>query len=117
MDQSYPVANQGSCRVPRLWRAAPGCSARAEACDLDHTAEWDRDDGPTADHNLGPLCRRHHQVKTHGGFRLRQVEPGVFEWTTPLGRRYRVVPGREEAYRRIDDAERPDAAPRGDPPF
>ncbi|MDO8121608.1 DUF222 domain-containing protein [Isoptericola sp. b490] len=97
-----PAALAEHVRCRDRWCVRPGCSAAASRCDLDHTAEWDRDDGPTAHDNLGPLCRRDHQVKTHGGARLRQVAPGVFEWTTPLGRTYRVVPGRDEAYRRID---------------
>lgn len=106
-------------RTRDRWCASPGCSARADICDLDHTAEWVRDRGPTAADNLGPLCRRDHLVKTHGGFDLCQVEPGVFELTTPLGRRYRVQPGLDLPYRRI----RPESGPGasgpalGDPPF
>ncbi len=89
----------------------PGCSAPATSCDLDHTVEFGRDDGPTAHGNLGPLCRRDHQVKTDGGFALTQPEPGLFEWVTPLGRRYRIRPGLDAAYLEIgrhDD---------GPPPF
>jgi hypothetical protein len=85
-------------RARDRWCARPGCSAHAESCDLDHTAEWDRDGGRTAHDNLGPLCPRDHQVKTHGGFRLRQRTPGVFEWSTPLGRRYVVRPGLDGPY-------------------
>lgn len=76
----------------------PGCSAPATSCDLDHTVEYGRDDGQTAHGNLGPLCRRDHQVKTDGGFALTQLEPGLFEWVTPLGRRYRIRPGADGAY-------------------
>ncbi len=50
--------------------------------------------GRTAVDNLGPLCRRDHRLKTDGGYTLRQTEPGVFEWTSRTGHRYRVVPGR-----------------------
>ncbi|HEY0217615.1 MAG TPA: DUF222 domain-containing protein [Cellulomonas sp.] len=49
--------------------------------------------GRTAADNLGPLCRRDHRLKTDGGFILRQTAPGVYEWITPTGHRYRVVPG------------------------
>jgi hypothetical protein len=42
------------------------------------------------------LCRRHHRLKTDGGFVLRQLRPGVFEWTTPTGHRYLVRPGTGE---------------------
>jgi hypothetical protein len=79
----------------------PGCTAPADSCDLDHTVEFGRDDGPTAHDNLGPLCRRDHQVKTDGGHALTQLGPGLFEWTTPLGRRYRIRPGSDGAYLEI----------------
>lgn len=74
----------------------PGCPSSAARCELDHTVPFVAPDerasrgvgGPTADENLGCLCKRDHLVKTHGGFVLRQVAPGVFEWTTPAGHRY-----------------------------
>ena len=83
---AHVQARDGTC-------AGPACSTRAESCDLDHTVEYHRDGGTTSVANLGPLCPRDHQVKTDGGFHLAQVEPGVFEWTTPTGHRYRVEPG------------------------
>ena len=73
----------------------PGCGAAAIHCDLDHTIPWLKNPrtgepgGPTADWNLGPICDHDHDIKTHGGFNVRQVSPGVFEWTTPTGLRYR----------------------------
>ena len=71
----------------------PGCAHRASECQLDHTQEWNHENpgqgGRTAVSNLGPLCGRDHQVKTHGDFHLTQPEAGVFEWTTPTGHRYR----------------------------
>ncbi|WP_022919597.1 HNH endonuclease signature motif containing protein [Ruania albidiflava] len=71
----------------------PGCSHQASSCQLDHTIPFNHADpahgGPTSVANLGPLCARDHQVKTHAGFHLTQVEPGIFEWTTPTGHRYR----------------------------
>ncbi|UFU05160.1 hypothetical protein [Ruania halotolerans] len=39
--------------------------------------------------NLGSLCIRDHLLKTHGNFTVEQVEPGIFEWRTPSGHRYR----------------------------
>lgn len=72
--------------------ARPGCAAQAQACDLDHTREWARD-GTTSADNLGPLCPRDHTLKTGGGFRLTQVRPGRFRWTTPTGHIYEVTPG------------------------
>jgi hypothetical protein len=49
--------------------------------------------GRTSAANLGHLCRRHHRLKTDGGFRLRQIAPGLLEWITPTGHRYLVRPG------------------------
>ncbi|HEY0216549.1 MAG TPA: DUF222 domain-containing protein [Cellulomonas sp.] len=83
--------------------ARPGCLVDADSCDLDHTVEFHPDGrsgappGTTGAGNLGPLCRRDHRLKTDGGFTLRQVDPGVYEWTTPAGHRYRVRPGTDEA--------------------
>lgn len=82
-------ARDGSC-------VRPGCSAPAIDCQLDHTEPWDHADpgagGSTAPANLGPLCHRDHQSKTHGDFELTQTAPGVFDWTTPTGHRYRRNP-------------------------
>ena len=79
---------------------APGCPIPAGRCDIDHTTEYHgvpangsaAPDTTSAD-NLGTLSRRCHRIKTDGGFTLRQVAPGVFEWRTPAGLGYRVVPG------------------------
>ena len=66
----------------------PGCGTRAERCELDHTREFDRG-GRTVRANLGPLCRAHHNAKTHGGWRLdKQPVTGTTTWTSPLGRSY-----------------------------
>lgn len=95
--------------------ARPGCPAPAESCDLDHTVEFHRLDGTTSAENLEPLCRRDHVVKTDGGFQLVQTEPGVFEWTTPTGHRYRVVPGADLPYEALPRWRRP--GPDEPPPF
>lgn len=63
----------------------PTCGARAQYCDLDHTVPFEHG-GATAPGNLGALCRHHHLLKTHAGWRLEQPEPGEFTWTTPTGR-------------------------------
>jgi hypothetical protein len=116
--------------------ARPGCTAPAETCDLDHTIEYHAPPAPqvegtalpaatpathdttaprtptlgtTAAHNLGPLCRRDHRLKTDGGFALCQTAPGVFEWTTPTGHRYRTTPGNHERSEALP--------PLGPPPF
>ena len=89
----HVLARDGCC-------AGPGCGVPADRCDLDHTTEYHGVPangspvrGTTSVDNLGPLSDRCHRLKTDGGFRLRQVEPGVFEWHTPAGLTYRVTPG------------------------
>ena len=57
----------------------PHCTRSSRRCDLDHVIPWPL--GPTATWNLPPLCRRHHRLKTHGGW--------TYQWTSPLGHTYR----------------------------
>ncbi len=75
----------------------PWCTRPARGCDVDHVTEHDHDaeaegqpqPGPTETDNLAALCRFHHRLKTHSAWRYRMVAPGVFEWTSPHGHRYR----------------------------
>lgn len=81
------------------WRAdrcmAPGCGMPASRCEIDHTLAWS-DGGTTGLDNLAPICRGHHRVKHHGGWRVRQVPDsgGAVAWTSPAGREYTVKPER-----------------------
>lgn len=92
------------------WRAdrcmAPGCGIPADRCEIDHTIAWEHG-GETSLDNLAPLCKGHHTLKHHGGWRVAQVEGsgGVLEWTSPTGRRYVVTPERRvPAFRASPDA-------------
>lgn len=60
--------------------------------DHDHVEPYDPGGGPgqTNDLNDAPLTRRHHRLKTHRAYQLRQSGPGRYEWTTPHGLR-RIV--------------------------
>jgi hypothetical protein len=69
----------------------PGCRQPAWRGDLDHTRPYDKG-GLTCSCNLGGLCRRHHILKQHPSWQLIQPQPGIFEWTTPTGRRYMTIP-------------------------
>jgi hypothetical protein len=62
----------------------PSCNRDARYCDLDHTMAW-QDGGKTVPENLAALCRGHHTIKHHGRWKVRQLSPGVLEWTSPLG--------------------------------
>ncbi|MGH3510284.1 MAG: DUF222 domain-containing protein [Nocardioidaceae bacterium] len=73
----------------------PWCNRPSRHCDVDHTVAYvdPGDGGPpgqTRPDNLGPLCRLHHRVKTHGDWQLSQTSNGVFAWISPGGARYRV---------------------------
>lgn len=65
----------------------PGCRAPAHRCDLDHTVDAAKG-GPTSTRNLASLCRGHHTLKHHGGWKVTQAEAGVLEWRSPTSRTY-----------------------------
>lgn len=64
---------------------APGCRARAQRCDVDHTIDAARG-GPTRTDNLAVLCRGHHVLKHHSRWKVKQHSDGVLTWTSPTGR-------------------------------
>jgi Domain of unknown function (DUF222) len=82
-----PTTYRPSPAVARLVRARepycrmPGC--RSQATDLDHTIPFPR--GATVPDNLGGLCRRHHNLKTHHEWRLNNGTDGSYTWTSPAG--------------------------------
>jgi len=77
----YLVARDRTCRFS-------GCHRRAEKCQLDHATAWD-DGGDTNPTNLGALCLRHHQLKTHAGWDITDSRAdGSCTWHSPQGRRY-----------------------------
>lgn len=71
----------------------PGCRQPMQRCDVDHTVAREHD-GPTSVTNLAHLCRRHHTLKHHSAWRVRQRADGILEWTSPMGRRYDDRPAR-----------------------
>ncbi|BDV31004.1 HNH endonuclease signature motif containing protein [Microbacterium terricola] len=85
---------------------APGCGVPASRCEIDHQLAWEHG-GVTAAWNLAPLCTGHHHVKHHGNWLVRQIESGVIEWTSPMGRVYLVEPERRLPVFRPDTAAAP----------
>jgi len=70
---------------------APFSSRLSRGCDMDHTVEFQPGKrGQTRPDNLGPVSRRFHRAKTHGGWQLRQPRAGVFIWETPAGQCFQV---------------------------
>ena len=65
----------------------PWCTRLSQHCDHDHRVPYD-EGGETCDCNVAPLCRRHHRLKTHAGWRYTLLEPGVFLWSEPHGQQF-----------------------------
>jgi hypothetical protein len=76
--RDFLIARDVICRFP-------GCTRRAEACDIDHLVPWSAG-GRTDRDNLIPLCRRHHVIKTFGRWTpIRRRPDGAVEWRAPDG--------------------------------
>ena len=87
----------------------PGCRMPVRRCDIDHTTAREHD-GPTEVTNLAHLCRRHHTLKHHSAWRVRQTPDGVLHWTSPTGREHPDHPARTLVFTTDPDPEPP-------PPF
>ena len=74
-DQSQ--VRDGTCTFP--W-----CTRPALACDSDHINAH-ATGGPTCSHNIAPLCRRHHRLKTHTPWTYTALDPGTYLWSSPHG--------------------------------
>ncbi len=96
---AYPVPDRIREQVVLRDRTCvfPHCTRPARRCDVDHVIPYDPDaeaegrpqPGPTQTDNLACLCRGHHRLKTFTAWRYDMLAPGVFEWTSPHGYRYR----------------------------
>lgn len=81
----FLTARDRTCRFP-------GCSHPARLSDIDHAKSWE-EGGLTNPENLGFLCRRHHRLKTHGGWKLTSSPDGSCTWVSPQGKEL-FVPAR-----------------------
>jgi len=68
----------------------PGCRRPAADTQADHRHDYAKL-GPTHEDNLGPLCERHHDLKTRWGWRLVKRDDTTYVWISPLGRRHVVT--------------------------
>ena len=75
--QRFLAARDLHCR-------APGCRVPVARCDVDHTVAAEHG-GPTSTDNLAYLCRGHHTIKHHTGWRVSQRDGGVLTWVSPTG--------------------------------
>ena len=101
----------------------PGCRLPAIRCEVDHTIDHALG-GKTDVCNLAHLCQRHHSMKQFAGWKVRQLEGGILEWTSPVGTTYTDYPPTPGVHftpdRYVaDDPLPPDAAPAdaSDAPF
>ncbi len=78
----FLLARDRTCRFP-------GCRQPGRLADIDHADPWEAG-GSTNLENLGLLCRRHHRLKTHGGWKLESFADGSCEWLSPVGKKYQV---------------------------
>lgn len=83
----------------------PGCGIAARKCDLDHNHAASTG-GATCDTNLASFCRRHHVLKHHSPWHVRQLPGGVLEWTSPTGRTYIDQPPAPNTVRFTDPDDR-----------
>jgi len=81
----FLIARDRTCRFP-------GCRRSAALSDIDHAQSWETG-GRTSPENLGALCRRHHRLKTHDGWKVESRPDGSCTWTSPLGKIY-LTPAR-----------------------
>jgi hypothetical protein len=79
-----------------------GCTVPADRCDVDHLAEWERDDGGTDQSNGLPRCSTHNPWKTANRIRSKRNQHGdVIDVRqdgtpmTPIGRRVHDEPDDE----------------------
>jgi hypothetical protein len=78
--RDFLIARDRRCRFP-------GCRRAAHLSDLDHAQSWESG-GETSLQNLGALCRRHHRLKTHGGWKIESFSDGSCTWTSPAGKTF-----------------------------
>jgi hypothetical protein len=82
-------------RLREPYEVFPWGTQLSQDADNDHTVPYVPPDqggppGQTNPGNLGPLGRRHHNSKTHGGFVCHQPLPGLYLWQLPCGLWYQV---------------------------
>lgn len=92
-----PEAIQRFVRARDLHCRFPGCRVAAHRCDIDHIEDA-ACGGATSTENLALLCRGHHTLKHHSGWRYRHDRGGTMEWTSPNGRAYREPPPSQFRY-------------------
>ena len=76
--RTFVIARDRECQFP-------GCHRQGRYCEIDHLTAW-ADGGPTSQHNLICLCRRHHHLKHDTTWTVERLADGTLRWTSPHGR-------------------------------
>lgn len=76
--------------------AFPDCAVPSRRCELDHVVAFDHDDpvrgGWTIPANLQPLCKRHHDIKSHRYWTCSTLRGGAHHWRHHSGLERITVP-------------------------
>ena len=67
----------------------PFASSLSRKKQVDHTVPHDQG-GESGIGNYGPMTIRHHRIKTHGGWQVKQPFPGIYVFRDPHGAFYLV---------------------------
>jgi hypothetical protein len=91
-----PTRTREALRLRNPASIFPYAPTTSRTMDLDHTNPYLSPDrggppGQTGLHNLGPLSRSHHRLKTFSRWRPRQPQPGLYLWRSPHGWIYLVT--------------------------
>ena len=71
----------------------PSCRRPSTQADFEHNIPYEAG-GRSCLCNGGPKCRYDHRLKQHPKWKVEQLTPGIFRWTTPSGRQYTTEPTR-----------------------
>ena len=71
----------------------PTCRRPASRCDFERKVPY-KAGGRTCLCNGGPKCRHEHRLKQDPRWKVEQITPATFRWTTPSGRQYTTEPTR-----------------------
>ncbi len=89
---SPAMGELATCRTPH--EVFPHGTLPSRRADKDHVVPYrhgaDPPTGQTGMHNLAPLGRLHHRLKTNGGWAMLHPEPGVYLWRSPHSHWFRV---------------------------
>jgi uncharacterized protein DUF222/HNH endonuclease len=78
LGRTIPATIRTALEARDVTCVVPGCDAR-DGLEIDHVVPF-AEGGPTRLDNLARLCRWHHSLKTHRGWRLSGV-PGRWDWS------------------------------------